>query len=107
MHYAHSISGRPEVEWQRLEDHLRQVAELAEVFAGPLGDGWGRLAGLWHDAGKFQGAFQKYIRQDADAHVKDRVDHSSVGAVLAREMKALTVPFVVAGHHAGLANRET
>jgi len=107
MHYAHSISGRPEVEWQRLEDHLRQVAELAEVFAGPLGDGWGRLAGLWHDAGKFQGAFQKYIRQDADAHVKDRVDHSSVGAVLAREKKALTVPFVVAGHHAGLANRET
>ena len=31
--YAHSLPGRPKVEWQKLEEHLRNVAELAGGFA--------------------------------------------------------------------------
>lgn len=28
--YAHSLPGRPESEWQTLEEHSRNVAELAK-----------------------------------------------------------------------------
>ena len=56
-YYAHSISGRPEEEWQLFKDHLRQVAELAESFGSGFAPGRGRLAGFWHDAGKYRRAF--------------------------------------------------
>jgi len=52
-YYAHSLPGRPQEEWQLLEDHLRNVAEMAREFASEFGAGeWGYLAGLWHDLGK-------------------------------------------------------
>jgi hypothetical protein len=35
--YAHSIPGKPPSEWQPLEEHLRNVAELARSFANELG----------------------------------------------------------------------
>lgn len=103
-HYAHSLPGTPESEWHKLRRHLEDTAELAERFAQTYAPGWGRIAGLWHDAGKYQRAFQEYIREDPDAHVKSRVDHSSVGALIARERRAAFVAFVVAGHHGGLPN---
>lgn len=37
-YYAHSLEGRPQKEWQRLEDHLKNVAKLAREFAEPFGD---------------------------------------------------------------------
>lgn len=41
------------------EYHLRQVGELAARFASALGSAeWGRLAGLWHDLGKYRGEFR-------------------------------------------------
>jgi CRISPR-associated endonuclease/helicase Cas3 len=95
MHYAHSLQGRPEDEWHLLEVHLNDTAERAERFAESFAPGWGRLAGLLHDAGKYQREFQDYIRKDPAAHVSDRVDHSTVGALMARD-KAL-LAFVVAG----------
>jgi CRISPR-associated endonuclease/helicase Cas3 len=45
-----------------LEDHLVGVATLAARFAGTFGDDWARLAGLWHDLGKYRARFQDYIR---------------------------------------------
>jgi len=102
-HYAHSLAGRPEEEWQLLEEHLNATAERAERFAESFAAGCGRLAGLLHDAGKYQREFQDYIRKDAAAHVGDRVDHSTVGALMVRE-KAPLLAFVIAGHHGGLAN---
>ncbi len=48
--YAHSLPGRPVKEWQPLEEHLKNVAELAADFARPFGgEKWAYLAGLWHD----------------------------------------------------------
>lgn len=104
-----------------LGEHLRSVARMSADFAQPFrGGDWARLAGLWHDLGKFQPAFQRYIRQgsgyDPEAHLEGggsgRVDHSSVGAVhavshLAGEGPAGTaagrlIAYVIAGHHAGL-----
>jgi CRISPR-associated endonuclease/helicase Cas3 len=52
--YAHSIQGKPVDEWHRLEEHLKGTAELAASFAAEFGSiEWGRLAGLWHDLGKY------------------------------------------------------
>jgi hypothetical protein len=52
-YYAHTKEGRPPVEWQSLEDHLKGVAKKARLFAEAFGAGdWGYLAGLWNDIGK-------------------------------------------------------
>ncbi len=104
--YAHSLKGLPPEEWQLLESHLIAVADLAERFASSFASGWGRLAGLWHDAGKYQPSFQNYIASDPDAHVKQKVDHSSAGALIARKRSAPPVAFAVAGHHGGLPDAE-
>ena len=105
-HYAHSLPNAPVSEWHKLLRHLEDTAELADRFARRFAPGWGRIAGLWHDTGKYQRAFQEYIHKDPDAHVSGRVDHSSVGALIAKERKARPVAFAVAGHHGGLANAE-
>ena len=58
-YYAHSLKDRPPEEWQLLEDHLKNVAEKARLFAEAFGAGdWGYLAGLWHDIGKYSDEFQ-------------------------------------------------
>jgi CRISPR-associated endonuclease/helicase Cas3 len=103
--YAHSLDGKPEREWQLLDDHLEATADLAEKFASSFAPGWGRLAGLWHDAGKYQKAFQRYIASDSDAHIKGP-DHASVGALIARARKAPPLAFAIAGHHGGLQDAE-
>ncbi len=52
-YFAHSMEGRPDSEWQPLDEHLLNVAELARIFAEEFGCGeWAYLAGLWHDLGK-------------------------------------------------------
>ena len=94
-----------------LDDHLRGVATLAESFATAFAaDDWAKLAGLWHDLGKYRPAFQRYIRGASgyDAHIETapgRVDHSTAGALYAMErMKGLgrILAYPIAGHHAGL-----
>jgi len=94
-----------------LEDHLRGVADLAESFAAAFGAGdWAKLAGLWHDLGKYREAFQRYIRSASgyEAHIETslgKVDHSTAGALYAMErMKGLgrILAYLIAGHHAGL-----
>ncbi|MES2238461.1 MAG: CRISPR-associated endonuclease Cas3'' [Pseudomonadota bacterium] len=60
-------------ETHELGEHLREVArrttEGSARFASPE---WGYLAGLWHDLGKYQPEFQKYIRSVSgfDAHIE-------------------------------------
>ena len=50
--YAHTREGLPPSEWQSLEEHLKNVAEMARKFAEEFGAGdWGRLAGLPHRSG--------------------------------------------------------
>ena len=94
-----------------LEEHLRGVAALAESFATTFDAGdWAKLAGLWHDLGKYRPAFQRYIRGASgyDAHIETapgKVDHSTAGALYAVErMKGVgrILAYLIAGHHAGL-----
>ena len=102
--YAHSLAGRPAEEWHDLEEHLRRTAELAETFTASYAPGYGRLAGWWHDAGKYRRLFQAHIGADLDLHVTDRIDHSSIGALIAKERGCPMLSFVIAGHHGGMQN---
>jgi CRISPR-associated endonuclease/helicase Cas3 len=101
-------------EIHHLEEHLRAVADLAGEFASTFGHSdWGRLAGIWHDLGKYSSAFQSYIARgsgfDPEAHIEGgtgRVNHSSAGALHAVKKlgcnKGQLLAYLIAGHHAGL-----
>lgn len=99
--YAHSTESPDKADWQMLEEHLNNVAALAEEFGAVFGAGdWGRLAGLLHDAGKATAAFQRRLEGNPQ-----RVDHSSFGARLAQQNVGrfgLLLSYLVAGHHGGL-----
>ena len=108
-----------------LSDHLQTVASIAAAFceggslAGNSSD-WARLAGLWHDLGKYRPGFQRYLNQSSnpDAHIEGKVSgrektHSAAGALWAIEtldahfgprgkLASRVLAYVIAGHHAGL-----
>ena len=62
------------------------------------------LSGLYHDAGKYQEEFQRYLRKE----LSGRVDHATLGGqLLAQRITQLPPAFVAApifGHHGGLPN---
>jgi len=97
-----------------LEDHLREVERRAAEAALWPGGAWAGLAGLWHDLGKYAAEFQAMLRSAnaGEAHVEvelapTRVNHSSAGALWAKERfgaAGLPIAYVIAGHHAGLAD---
>lgn len=122
-HWAHTrvdaSSGRTES--HPLGDHLRGVAGLAAGFMQARAPAWALLAGLWHDLGKFRPGFQRYIRQVGDAHIEGKLPassdktHSAAGALHALHVFERThgrdgariarmLAYVIAGHHAGLAD---
>lgn len=48
-YYAHTLEGRPSSEWQPLQEHLKNVADLARCFAEDFGAGdWAYLARPWN-----------------------------------------------------------
>lgn len=107
MHYAHSLPDKSTEHWHKLDQHLLDTAKLAEEFCKGFAPGWGYLAGLWHDLGKYQAAFQRRIGADPNAHTKEeKVDHSSIGALLAQRTKLHPLSFVIAAHHTGLTDKQ-
>lgn len=93
----------PEAHWQRLSDHLENVAALTGVLAAAARPNdaefkrAAQLAGLLHDFGKYSDCFQDMIRTG-----KGRCQHSAHGALIAYETKNPDVAFAIAGHHAGM-----
>lgn len=96
-----------------LNGHLEGVAELAEKFASSFGaQEFAKLAGLWHDLGKYKPDFQDYIRLNSGYQsdlVNDggcgKVDHTAAGALLAIEKHPIwgqLLSYLIAGHHTGL-----
>ena len=89
---------------QSLPEHLKAVAGRAAMFASFFhGEGEARWAGLIHDLGKCSLAFQEYLgggrKGGTDTH------HAPYGAALAFERNWFSIAFAVAGHHAGLHDR--
>ncbi|WP_035416465.1 CRISPR-associated helicase/endonuclease Cas3 [Ferrimonas kyonanensis] len=100
-----------------LQDHLSKVSALCASFLSNDNAPWGELAGRWHDLGKYQAAFQDYIRTQSgferqNAHIENadqsaqRVTHSTAGAMHAQVQLGPAygslLAYVIAGHHAGL-----
>ena len=94
--YAHSANG--EGRCHGLVEHLRAVALLARDFAAPFGGGDAAYyAGLWHDLGKFNPEFQRYLAGDRQRGP----DHKAAGTRLACEHLG-PGGLTVQGHHGGL-----
>ena len=111
---AHTLPGRAEEEWQELQAHLEGVSKHAAASGASFHAGdWARVAGLWHDLGKYSDAFQSYLRtaSSPDPHIADaphatgRIDHSTAGAQHAAthiDILGHLLAYSIAGHHSGL-----
>ncbi len=96
-----------------LHEHLEEVGRLAAEFGQCFGNAdWARVAGLWHDLGKYKSDFQSYIRDrsgyerdEADEGGPGKVDHTAAGAIHAVERLGAAgriLAYIIAGHHSGL-----
>lgn len=101
MYYAHSApASRPTRDaWEPLQDHLRDVAERAALFASAFGAAEeARLAGLLHDLGKYSERFSRRLEG-----LERGLDHWSAGAwAAAFRFRNAAVALAIQGHHVGL-----
>lgn len=79
-HVRFDAEGKPIEHW--LDEHLQAVAQLAADYATDFqSNEWAYVAGLWHDLGKYNPAFQDYIGVKSgykpDAHIEKvgKVNH--------------------------------
>ncbi len=106
--YAHTGREEDKRDWQGLADHLSAVAERAALMAKSFGlEGAAFIAGLFHDLGKYNAAFQLKLEGR-----ELRVDHSTAGAQVLLglvppkdRLIAELIAYAILGHHAGLPDR--
>ncbi len=103
-YYAHSNENELKENWQLLKEHLLQTGKLAKNFAEKFKAGdLGYIAGLLHDIGKYSKEFQ--VKLEGKNY---KVDHSTAGAkeVVFKYGGGIgkILSYVIAGHHAGLAD---
>ena len=101
-YYAHSGNKVDKSDWQLLSDHLSKVAAMAANNSRYFdAESLCSIAGLLHDLGKYTKEFAMRLEGGA------RVDHATAGAKLAVDkwgQLGKLIAYIVAGHHAGLAN---
>ena len=68
-------------EIQTVKEHSENTADLCRQFAVPVLKEFMYITGLLHDVGKFQEGFQHRIDRE-----KIRVEHSTCGAIVAKEL---------------------
>jgi CRISPR-associated endonuclease Cas3-HD len=99
-YYAHSANKAAKK--HPIRDHLTSVAELISsfLFDSPIMDE-ARLAGLFHDLGKYGDLFQERLMGKEKG-----IDHWSSGAWMALqdEYRAVAAAMAIEGHHIGLQN---
>lgn len=87
---AHVKKGKDDnwAEPHDLSKHMVRTSELAKGFAKEIGSDWAKIAGQWHDLGKYRKKFQDYIRLQSgyereNAHIENgkRAPHSTAGAI--------------------------
>lgn len=109
--YAHSSdSGN----WQRLDEHLKNVCATASVFASVFGaEKWGVILGQNHDLGKGSLQWQAYLRyannivDEFSEFYKGHPSHAFTGAKWIYENSkdvGKLLSYCIAGHHGGLPN---
>lgn len=86
---------------QTVREHCENTAELCRQFSIPELKDFMYAIGLLHDIGKFQESFQRRISGE-----NIRVEHSTCGAIAAREHYpdaiGLMMEYCIAGHHSGI-----
>lgn len=105
--WAHSANVHNQ--WQSLTDHLTNVARIAHEFGAAFGAGdYCYYAGLWHDVGKADPAWQAYLERAAVSGRRGgTVDHKAAGVALAANAAAEWLAFTLQGHHGGLPDSAT
>jgi len=96
--YAHTGRNRPPDTWDLLDEHLEATAARASAFAASFAPKAARLVGLWHDLGKYQPAFQRYLLGAAPSGP----EHAIVGALYAERIKRPDLGIAIAAHHGAL-----
>lgn len=104
--YAHTPNDKGE--WHKLDEHLQDVARMAQGFANKFEAGdvayW---SGLWHDLGKCNPEFQNYLEACQRDERHEIVPHAIWGAVLAywlisnniKDEHWKEIVLTIAGHH--------
>jgi CRISPR-associated endonuclease/helicase Cas3 len=113
-YYAHSLEGKPPSEWQLLDEHLKNVAEMTAEFADCFGaPEWGSMLGRNHDLGKGTRHWQAYLRRanniidEFAKYYEGHPTHATVGAQWLHKHSAEAgklLAYCIAGHHGGLPN---
>jgi CRISPR-associated endonuclease/helicase Cas3 len=110
MFFAHSGNSDDRSGWQMLRGHLVAVSALAAGKGAKFGaQKAAAIAGLLHDLGKYSAAFQRRLGGSGEP-----VDHSTAGAQQVIQLAtdgidrgmAELIAYAIAGHHAGLPDRE-
>lgn len=108
--YAHTPSADSPQLWHLLEDHIIETAKTAYAFAKAFGfENAGFALGIFHDLGKMNLAFQKYLQACSEGKKIDSVPHSICGASYLREMllrkksRDVVLAMCAFGHHGGLS----
>lgn len=95
--------------WHELKEHLSDVAALTSKFTDKFKAGeLGYYAGLWHDLGKYNPDFQKYLDDchSGNSSYSKKVPHAIHGAKLAWDLFGQNpLSFLIYGHHAGLPEK--
>jgi len=101
-YYAHSGDKTDKSDWQLLSAHLKKVGKIAADNSRYFdAKALAEIAGFLHDIGKYTKEFQNRLEGGV------RVDHATAGAKVAFEKwdrLGKVISYIVAGHHAGLAN---
>ena len=95
--YAHTRSELPPDSWEPLINHLESTAARSSEFAAAFAPNAARLIGLWHDLGKYQPAFQRYLRGGTKGP-----EHAIVGAWHAWQRSRPDLALAIAAHHGAL-----
>ncbi|HDO25064.1 MAG TPA: CRISPR-associated helicase Cas3' [Nitrospirae bacterium] len=100
-YFAHSENNRNKK--HSLSEHLRQTANYAESFACKESyKAIFSVSGLLHDLGKYQPAFQNYLKNGGE---RGSVPHASWGAGYARLLGIIDASIIIDGHHKGLPDK--
>ena len=99
--FAHTGRHRLPDFWDPLVDHLESTARLTSEFSLPFAPKAGYLVGLWHDLGKYQPDFQRYLLGER----AKGPEHAIVGAWHAFCHGRDDLAMAIAAHHGALAQR--